>query len=48
VYIGSGKSVTLVQKKLTVLQGSVPAMQIKETLAIDSLSAVQLNNIKKS
>lgn len=37
---------TLVQKNATVLQDSVTAMRIKERLAIDSLSAVQLNDIK--
>jgi hypothetical protein len=46
VCIGSGKAMTLVQKNATVLQDSVTAMRIKERLAIDSLSAVQLNDIK--
>jgi hypothetical protein len=46
VCIGSGTALTLVRKIVTVLQDSVSAMQIKETLAIDSLSAIQLNNIK--
>jgi len=45
VCIGSGKALTLVQKNVTLLQDSVTAIQIKETLAIDSLSTIQLNNI---
>jgi len=44
--IGSEKALTLVKKNVTVLQDSVSAMQMKETLAIDSLSAIQLDNIK--
>jgi hypothetical protein len=46
VCIGSGTALTLVWKIVTVLQDLVSAMQIKEMLAIDSLSAIQLNNIK--